>query len=81
MPNTLLYQIGIFGIQINAMIAAFNMLPISILDGNKVLSWNLPVFVLLLGASFAVLVSTPSISSDFLFMCAKNARRISVVSG
>jgi len=57
-PNTLLYQIGIFGIQINAMIAAFNMLPISILDGNKVLSWNLPVFVLLLGASFAVLVSS-----------------------
>jgi len=57
-PQSLLYQIGIFGVQINAMIAAFNMLPISILDGNKVLSWNIPVFVLLLATSFAVLVSS-----------------------
>lgn len=57
-PHTLLYQIGIFGLQINAMIAAFNMLPISILDGNKVLSWNIPVFVLLIAVSFAVLVSS-----------------------
>ena len=57
-PYTLLYQIGIFGLQINAMIAAFNMLPISILDGNKVLSWNIPVFVLLIAVSFAVLVSS-----------------------
>jgi Zn-dependent protease len=56
--GNLLAQIGIFGVQINAMIAAFNMLPISILDGNKVLSWNIAVFVLLLGASFAVLVSS-----------------------
>ncbi|ABS54599.1 peptidase M50 [Methanoregula boonei 6A8] len=57
-PQSLLYQIGIFGVQINAMIAAFNMLPISILDGNKVLSWNIPAFVLLIAASFAVLVSS-----------------------
>ena len=57
-PQSLLYQIGIFGVQINAMIAAFNMLPISILDGNKVLSWNIPAFVLLLATSFAVLVSS-----------------------
>ncbi len=57
-PGSLLSQIGIFGIQINAMIAAFNMLPISILDGNKVLSWNIPVFVILLGVSFSLLVSS-----------------------
>jgi len=57
-PYPLLFQIGIFGLQINAMIAAFNMLPISILDGNKVLSWNLPVFVLLLAVSFIVLVGS-----------------------
>jgi Zn-dependent protease len=57
-PQSLLYQIGIFGVQINAMIAAFNMLPISILDGNKVLSWNIPAFILLLATSFAVLVSS-----------------------
>jgi len=57
-PNSLLNQIGVFGVQINAMIAAFNMLPISILDGNKVLSWNIAAFVLLLATSFAVLVSS-----------------------
>jgi len=56
--GNLLSQIGIFGIQINAMIAAFNMLPISILDGRKVMSWNLPVFALLILASFGLLVGS-----------------------
>jgi Zn-dependent protease len=56
--GNLLSQIGVFGIQINAMIAAFNMLPISILDGRKVMSWNLPVFALLIIASFGLLVGS-----------------------
>jgi Zn-dependent protease len=56
--NNILSQIGIFGVQINAMIAAFNMLPISILDGRKVLSWNMPVFALLIIASFGLLVGS-----------------------
>ena len=56
--GTLLTQIGIFGIQINAMIAAFNMLPISILDGRKVMAWNIPVFALLILASFGTLVGS-----------------------
>ncbi|MDO9034858.1 MAG: peptidase M50 [Methanoregula sp.] len=54
----LLTQIGIFGIQINAMIAAFNMIPISILDGKKVMAWNIPVFALLIIASFGTLVAS-----------------------
>jgi Zn-dependent protease len=56
--GTLLSQIGIFGIQINAMIAAFNMLPISVLDGRKVMAWNIPIFVLLIIASFGTLVGS-----------------------
>ena len=56
--GNLLAQIGLFGVQINAMIATFNMLPISILDGNKVLSWNIAVFILLIVASFGVLISS-----------------------
>jgi Zn-dependent protease len=56
--GNLLAQIGIFGVQINAMIATFNMLPISILDGNKVLSWNIAAFILLIVASFGVLISS-----------------------
>jgi len=60
LPNggNLLSVIGIFGVQINAMIASFNMLPISILDGRKVLSWNIPVFALLILASFGLLVGS-----------------------
>ena len=54
----LLTQIGIFGIQINAMIAAFNMIPISILDGRKVMVWNIPIFALLIIASFGTLVAS-----------------------
>jgi Zn-dependent protease len=53
--GNLLAQIGLAGIQINAMIAAFNMLPISILDGNKVFSWNIPVFFILILAAFGTL--------------------------
>jgi len=49
-------QIGLAGIQINAMIAAFNMLPISVLDGRKVLAWNAGIFILLIAASFGVLL-------------------------
>jgi Zn-dependent protease len=56
--GNILAQIGLAGIQINAMIAAFNMLPISILDGNKVISWNMPVFFLLILAAFGTLVAS-----------------------
>ncbi|MEI7856531.1 MAG: peptidase M50 [Methanomicrobiales archaeon] len=54
----LLTYIGIFGIQINAMIAAFNLLPISVLDGRKVMAWNIPIFAVLLIASFGTLVAS-----------------------
>jgi|SRR5665647_74699 Zn-dependent protease len=54
----LVSQIGIFGVQINAMIAAFNLLPISILDGRKVMAWSIPVFGVLILVSFGVLVGS-----------------------
>jgi Zn-dependent protease len=38
------------------MIATFNMLPISILDGRKVLAWNPAVFAVLMAASLGVLI-------------------------
>jgi Zn-dependent protease len=56
--GNLISQIGIFGIQINAMIAAFNLLPISILDGRKVMAWNILVFAVLIIISFGVLVGS-----------------------
>jgi Zn-dependent protease len=57
-PGGLLTYIGIFGIQINAMIAAFNLLPISVLDGRKVMAWNIPIFAVLIIASFGTLVAS-----------------------
>jgi len=40
-----LYDIGRLGVIINMMLAGFNMLPISILDGRKVLAWNPFVYI------------------------------------
>ena len=48
--------VGMMGLQINAMIAAFNLLPISVLDGKKVLEWNPAIFVVMIAVSFAVLI-------------------------
>jgi Zn-dependent protease len=56
--ENIMAQVGLAGIQINAMIAAFNMLPLSILDGNKVFSWNIPVFLILILAAFGTLVAS-----------------------
>jgi Zn-dependent protease len=59
--GNLLAVVGLAGIQINAMLAAFNLLPFSVLDGNKVLAWNIPAFVILIGISMAILVGSFSI--------------------
>jgi Zn-dependent protease len=55
---------GMMGLQVNAMIAAFNMLPVSVLDGKKVLAWNAVVFVSLIVAAFGTLLL--SFSSSML---------------
>ncbi len=53
--GNLLAAVGLAGIQINAMLATFNMLPVSILDGRKVFAWSIPVFFILIGISVAIL--------------------------
>jgi Zn-dependent protease len=52
----LLFQAGIIGLTVNAMIAAFNMLPVSVLDGKKVLAWNPAIFGGLIALAFAMLL-------------------------
>lgn len=59
--GTLLAFVGLAGIQINAMLATFNMLPVSVLDGKKVMAWSFPAFILLIGASVAILFASFSI--------------------
>lgn len=44
-------NIWIFGAYINALLAAFNMLPIGPLDGGKIMSWNFPVWLIMILAA------------------------------
>lgn len=62
-PGSVFGYIGLAGLQINAMIAAFNMLPVSVLDGRTVLGWNVVVFAVLIAAAFALtyVALTPSV--------------------
>ncbi|CVK31331.1 hypothetical protein [Methanoculleus bourgensis] len=48
--------VGLIGLRVNAMIATFNMLPVGVLDGRKVLSWNPAAFAMLMAASLGVLI-------------------------
>lgn len=57
----LIAAIGFVGMSVNSMIAFFNLLPVSVLDGKKVLSWNPAVFAVLIVASLAMIL----ISQDY----------------
>ena len=56
--GSLLAMLGIAGVQINAMLAAFNLLPVSVLDGRKVFAWNAVIFFILIIAAFGTLVAS-----------------------
>jgi Zn-dependent protease len=56
--RSLLSMIGIIGLQVNAMIAAFNLLPVSVLDGRKILAWNPAIFGVMIVAAFGILIAT-----------------------
>lgn len=56
--GNILAILGLAGVQINAMLAAFNLLPISILDGRKVFAWNPAIFIVLIVAAFGTLVAS-----------------------
>ena len=66
--NENLIMMGMIGLQVNAMIAAFNMLPVSVLDGKKVLACNKAVFVIMIIAAFGALLASfdPNIFSNIL---------------
>lgn len=50
--------LGSAGLLVNATLAAFNMLPVSVLDGKKVLAWNPAIFAALFIAAFGVLIGS-----------------------
>ena len=53
--------VGLIGVQVNAMIATFNMLPVSVLDGKKVAQWNIAIFL----ATFVIAIATLYLSYAF----------------
>lgn len=59
--SLILFLTGMVGLSVNSMIAFFNLLPISILDGKKVLSWNPAVFAVAIVASLGLIL----LSNDF----------------
>ena len=44
-----------FGYLINAWLGVFNMLPLWVLDGRKVLAWNKIVYGIILGAGLIIM--------------------------
>ena len=54
--GTLVTLIGTVGFSVNAMIAAFNMIPVSVLDGRKVLAWNPAVFIIIIAVAFGMVI-------------------------
>jgi Zn-dependent protease len=49
-----LYQTITFTMFISILLAFFNMLPITPLDGSKILAWNKPVYLVVLAVIFAL---------------------------
>lgn len=45
--NTVLQALFSFGFLINAWLALFNLIPFGMFDGEKIISWNKPVYALL----------------------------------
>ena len=50
--------VGIMGVRVNAMIAAFNLLPLGPLDGVKVLAWNPSIYIGTVLVAFGILFAS-----------------------
>ena len=54
-PSGIFGWMGTFGLMINAWLAVFNLIPISVLDGRKVLAWDRRVYGVALGIAISML--------------------------
>ncbi len=46
--------IGLVGVQLNVLLGVFNLLPIGVLDGAKVLAWDPKIWISLIGSLLAI---------------------------
>jgi len=60
LENGILSIIGLVGMSVNGMLAAFNMLPVGNLDGKKVLAWNPLIFGVVIVLAFAAVYTAVS---------------------
>jgi len=58
-PGTPLRSVGLYGVEINVWLSAFNLLPIGVLDGRKVLDWGI--------AQYLVIAVVPFIGAVYVF--------------
>jgi len=56
-PSGMIGLVGMVGLQVNAMIAFFNMLPFGVLDGKKIFAWNIPIFIAIFAIALGILYS------------------------
>jgi Zn-dependent protease len=55
-PDSYLFTALTYTIFISILLAFFNMLPIPPLDGSKILAWNKPIYVLVIGTLLALIL-------------------------
>jgi Zn-dependent protease len=60
-PSGIVGLVGKFGMMINAWLAVFNLIPISVLDGRKVLAWDRRVY----GVALCIAISMLAVSMIF----------------
>lgn len=69
-----------FIIYISVFLAFFNMLPISPLDGSKVLRWNIPIYVATMGTILLLLLVFTGIGWETILLLVGIALVISLIS-